>query len=442
MRPGRHPWAENNTYAGGPDAGSNSKTETTTLLRDDGYYRTRRPAPDLLNWQLNRGGLAHQFAAKMLVSNLTQTDNLAFPAGNEILDASCSMVNATTGMTISLFFIDAAPIEVIERFSRDGVNWAVPGSSPVTGGLANAILSIDADSDGTAYRCLAISNAPGTNQIWYNNNFAASPWLLAAVAGVARDWLCIGSDRNTAGGAQPLWMIGDSGTGGTVAPRIYGSAVAAAPANFADVGAGLAAIAVGNQINFVGHTCHPAGALGPDDAGNPSWLALSTAPAGAGLALVSADGATWSQQAHGLGAWQISNKSAAYSRTAGRWVVIDTAGGTWYSDDNGVTWAAGVTLPMIALFPGTAPQIKCDGYGTFVISDVAANLIWVSTDEGITWTAIELDGITAAATAMAVEVGFDQNSNWNTPGTHPTFFTVSAATPATPLLETYRTLVY
>jgi hypothetical protein len=430
-------WASLDLYTTPPSVGVATKFEPTATLRNEGFHGNDKVGPGFVNHMLNRLALSQQFMAKMMAGNYSLKDSGNFPAGGEKLGVGVSMQSPTSGMTLSwLFYPSGGAGNIVERATWDGGAYFIPVASPVAA-VAGAIAALDAESDGNIYRVCVASGPPLTDQIFYNNDFAATPWLGAGTGGAAKDWLSVGCDRNTAGGANPLWLIGDSGAGGTIAPVLYGNAAAATPAVFANV-ATFPVLAIGNQIDFIGHTNHPAGALGPNDSGNPSWLVLTTAPAGAGRSLVSADGATWSDQAHGLGAWQINKKSAAYSRTASRWVVVDTNGNTFYSDDNGVTWAAGVTIPLPAA-PMVNPQIVCDGYGTFVIGEQTSRM-WVSTDDGITWSRLEIPP-TTGFTDSELCVAFDEGNDWNTPGDHPTWFAKAYQNTGV-LFEAFHSLLY
>jgi hypothetical protein len=423
MRPGPHPWAENDAYVAGPDIGHGTKTSPLTVHKEDGYYRERKPAPDIINWQLNRSALVQRFAAKLFASNWTLEDSVNAPAGGETLGASCVMTDATSGLVTSLFFYDdMGPGNVVERVGRDGRNFYVPSSSPVAG-IPGPAAALDADSDGAGNRIVVCSAPPITDRVFYSAGYGAGAWALSTIAAApALDWISVGCDR-----AANEILIGDSGAGGTAAPAVYLSSDGGA--NFAAV-ATFPPLAIWEQVFFIGHTNHPAGALGPDDSGNESWLILTTT-----RALVSADGVTWSNQLHGFSA-AATRKCAAYDRVTRRWVAVIGAGGTFYSSDNGATWTAGATLPIYA---GTAPQIVCDGYGTLVIGNIGTR-IWISTDSGISWTRIEMIS-SAGYTDVELCAGCAETVEWDEVGDHPTFFTMSYHQPGT-LLETFRSLVY
>jgi hypothetical protein len=371
----------------------------------------------------------------MLVSNWFLTDQSAVIAG-DFLGAS-THVTSSAGTYINCIFNDAAGNQ-LEYYGLNGTVWAIPASSPLPA-AGVAISTQDLAGDDGLRRVAATYALLGPDLVYQANGFGAGAWGAVVWGGGApvKYWRAVGCDRNTAGGASARWLIGDSGSFGAIPPVVWTSTNGV---NFSAV-ATFPVLAVGEQVRFIDHTCHPAGALGPDDVGNPSWLILTD-----NRCLVSADGATWSDQAHGFGVLPTDHKTAAYSRSSRRWVAVlggASAGNVAYSDDNGATWTINVgVLPNVT--GASYPSIVCDGYGTFVANDDGQDL-WVSTDEGITWTQIMLDGypgVTAGYDRTLLEVGVDASNNWNAPGAHPTFFTFMAHDTAAPLFEAFRSLIY
>ena len=112
-------------------------------------------------------------------------------------------------------------------------------------------------------------------------------------------------------------------------------------------------------------TCTAAGALGPEDLGNPNWLILTNT-----RALTSADGVAWANQAHGFpGANPPTKRCAAYSRTARRWVAAGrgaAAGDIYYSNNGGASWV--LIAGALKNASGTTFQVACDGVKDWVSS--------------------------------------------------------------------------
>jgi len=438
MRPGPHPWCTNAVWAAGPDVGSDAKIETTDALREEGYYRQQRPGPDTLNWQMNRGYLAHQFAAKMFAANYTATypPTGAGLAGDFLLASAHHEGVAGLGLNVYFYIADtigAGASTVIT--GQNGHNWSqAAGPNP-----GQAVNTMDADhDDDNDTRLIAFDTAGAGAGDFIYHKIGVGAWG-ASVFGAPPgfDWMTVGCDRNTAGGAAALWVIGNDPGVGPATPDLYTSTDPSVVGFVVNASFGALVGMAGEAVHSIGHTCHPAGALGPDDVGNPSWLALTDT-----FAITSADGVTWvNEGAHLLGA-TITTKGAAYSRTAGRWVapVSGGAGAVRYSDDNGTSWTTFAnTLPNCV---GITFQIQCDGYGTFVIMDNGTQL-WVSSDDGESW--METDIKRTLVGQEMLEVGFTPANNWNTPGDYPTYFCVGVAEPAAgppPEFEAFRSLVY
>lgn len=433
MRPGPHPWATDDTYTTAPDAGSDNKLETTDMLRDEGAHRSERLGPDLLNWQLNREYLSQQMAAKMMASNFTREDIATLFAGDSI-DGSTHLQDAD-GIHILTYAFDAAG-NINEIDGEDARSWSSPASNPISAAGAGNVTDLYADANDANGRRTIVAESSLTDQVYTKADFTAGAWSVpGGLPGF--DWLSVCSDRDTAGdaGTQGKWLIGEDGQGGGSIPEVWASTDDCA--NFAKV-TGFPSWAVGQDIRAIFHSCHPAGALGPDDPGNPHWLVFSTLNVAS-----SADGVSWTSIAeyHKIP----GQKGAAYSRTSRRWVTAFLTGGTatvYYSDDNGATWLAGQALPN---YTTGDTRVVCDGYGTFMIHDSSGNYVWVSSDEGMTWTCVRLQAntIVGALNSSILEVGCAETLNdWKEHGQFPTFFTVIMRDDSTGEIQAHRSLVY
>lgn len=386
-RPGPAPWAENDVYVGGPDVGSNTKTSPLALHREDGYYRTRRPAPDILNHQLNRLGLLQSEVARMRAKNLVSTDGTAGAAANTMAGWCYDQLNDIC----TFLFHNAAGAALAATESIGGEIW--PAQVAVFPAGVGVFDTVDGAADDVGNRhVIGDGVGAGLTDI-IRASAHGGAWGAVGAGGAGLHWQAIGCDRNTAAGAQALFLIGDDANvqvGPAAQPVVYGFGAGPAYGVVAGFGAATlpAGVGVGEEVYFIGHTNHPVGALGPDDPGNPSWLVLTTTQS-----VVSADGAAWTTAAHGFLGAVMAPRVAAYSRTSGRWVVAlqgAAAGNIEYSDDNGTNW----TLVAGAFNAVTAfPQIVCDGYGTFVVGEAgiaggADTQFFVSVDEGLTWESV------------------------------------------------------
>jgi hypothetical protein len=437
-RPGYIPFATNDTYVAGPDIGDDTKTAPLTLHREDGYYRTRRPGPDIFNWELNRLGLVQEMVARLQVLNYNLMDSNAF--AHTTMDAVCHNRNTTNSdIEVSFFFYSVGAGNVVERRGINGVVWSAPGA--VTAAGFAATVAMDAEGSNAYHKVVTFDDGIINDTVRYQAGAGAWATVTFVAGAPALNWRAVGNDRNTAGGANDLWLIGDAASPGP------NSALWDSPdgINFTVVATWPAAT-VQEPLHGIYHSCHAVDALGPDDAGNPTWLVLSDT-----YATRSTDGATWTAVAHGLnvGGGSFNARSAAYSRPARRWVVVhpDTQFGTIsYSDDNGATWTTNAAqLPGASAAAGVTPHIAGDGYGTFVISGNNADMarLWVSTDDGITWTTFEMDLTTIAAGAEGIfPIGcIEEDTNVDEPGLHNQFFCVGFFDAGGPLFEAFRSLV-
>jgi hypothetical protein len=386
-KPGDHPWAKDDVWTAGPDIGVNTKAAPPDANRDEGYYRQRRPGPDVLNWQLNRNALIQQTVARLAGMNYTpQITSTVDYNSVGALRAACHFGDAAlrNSLCTLVFYNNLAGADNILEFGGiNGVTWTAPGSNPVfAGAIGGNPAFLDADGSDADHRIVLHNNA--VDQVRYNTGGA---WAnITYTAGAPNYfWQAVGCDRNTAGGATAHWLIG-AYTGAGTSAAIWSSTDGIAFA----VEAGFST-AVGANVDCIQHSLHPAGALGPDDVGNPAWIVIS-----GNNAYRSTDHSTWLGPV-ALGYNSSTSRAVAYSRPSRRWVVAhsDTDfGDISYSDDNGATWTylAGA-LPVEAghSVAGMEAHIAGDGYGTFIVirhdrNAVADGKFWISVDEGLTWS--------------------------------------------------------
>lgn len=422
MRPGYIPFATNDTYVAGPDIGDNTKTAPLTVHREDGYYRGRRPAPDTWNWITNRYSLLEEQMARLQATNYVTADSsvLAYTTMN----ASChnfNTVSTTLNQEVSFFFYNGGAGTVVEQLGANGMIWTTPGVV-AAGGIAG-IVAMDAEGSNSYHKIVVIDDGVINDLVRYQAGAAAWATVTFTAGAPGLDWRSVGNDRDTAGSGNDLWLIGDDAGGGN---SVMWSSTDGITFGVLATWPGAT---VTEPIHGIYHSCHPAGALGPDDAGNPTWLALSDT-----YSTYSADGATWTAKAHGLntGAGSFNSRSAAYSRNARRWVVVhpDSQFGTVsYSDDNGDTWTTTASaLPSAVAGAGRSPHIACDGYGTFIVVEGAAGVdaqrVWISTDEGITWTAFIVDITGSTMEGLEIEACVEEDKDVDEPGTCGQFFCI------------------
>lgn len=430
MRPGPFPHAENDLYIGGPDIGQGTKTEPPLVLQEDGYYRGYRPAPDCLNWALNRAALAHRSTARMQVANWQQTTSVAILAGYTL--ESATHHESATATNINAFLFNIAAGNVVEEVrSLEGLGLGVPASSPVWA-APNAVALIDSDADDIGQRMVAIYGAIN-DLVRYNNAYGAATWNTAVMGAPALNWQAIGCDRNTAAAANARWLVGDDAGGGN---SVLFTSTAGNPPLFGVVATWPV---IAEPIRFIGHTCHPVGAMGPDDLGNPSWLIMTTT-----RCCVSANGLAWSNQAHGLAGAAPEKRTVAYSRSSRRWVAVldgGSIGDVAWSADNGATWTTIVGALSPAPAGGIGLEIACDGFGTFVITE-ASGYIWHSVDDGMTWTRAWISGVVApSVNRNLVEPFYGSATNADDTPAFPQGFTIIDHDGAAPLLMGLRSLV-
>jgi len=289
---------------------------------------------------------------------------------------------------------------MLELYAQNGHQWTAPASNPVFGALV-APTYYDSDGGDTLHRILVITDSSAADLVKYATGFGGGAWTTITFGGGAPtyQWASVACDRNTAGGASADWCIGCY-TGAGTSPEIWSSTDGI---NFATE----AGFSAGNGERVVGlyHSKHRAGLLGPDDPGNPVWVAVLDTDD----VYRSVDHATWNGPV-ALGKNTGGNaRSLAYSAPARRWVAAhsDTDfGDISYSDDNGASWTtlANVLQASAGMqAAGMEAHITGDGYGTFIVTRynrtglTSGNYFWISVDDGLTWSLFEPEDDTIAA---------------------------------------------
>lgn len=441
MKPGPMPWATSDTYAAGPDIGSSNKLEPGATEQTDGLYAGYQVGPDTINWVLNRLHHLQRSVARLQALNyeLTVTDTTDYQGGS--LLASCHNVMTAGQRNIWLFYSDVAIGSIKEMHSSDGgQTWDTPASSPVT---AVALGLLDADGDESTRRI--VTNDGGNDLVRYNTLTGGATWatIVFTAGAPGLNWRAVGCDRNTAGGAAAMWCIGDDAGGGSSVLWTSADGI-----NFA-VEAGWPGATVTEPIRGIFHSCHPVDGLGPSDPGNPHWLVVSDT-----YTTRSVDGAVWIETAHALalGGGTLHRRSAAYSRTTGRWVIAlpaATGGDIAYSDDLGVSWTTlASALPAFG-GAGFEPSICCDGYGTFLITTNAGEggdtRCYISTDDGLTWTQLQLPSANYGVGAggldgVVCEAAVDEAAHADETSDAVTAFVIALYDDSGPETEIFRSL--
>lgn len=385
-KPGPHRWATGDTYASGPDIGSNTKTVPLSAHIADGYYRGRRPAPDILNWQLNRNYLTHLSVARLQAMNYTLAHESLADYNTGLLKSSYhSYDSAGRDIYCALIYYDSTNTNLKEIVAKHGVDWNTPTSEVLISSVTSAPISVDADGDDAANRVAVAHWSGATDQVVYATDYTSN-WGAITWSGGApgHEWYGVACDRDTAGNGAAHWCI--CGFGSTDM-QIWSSTDGV---TFADE---TGFPSSGSALRGVYHSCHPAGALGPDDAGNPVWLTNNSVD----QIYYSTNHTSWSTGAL-LSAYDLSSPRAlAYSRPQRRWVAAHSGtsfGAISYSDDNGVTWTTNTSA--LPIHPDmakatTQARIAGDGYGTFVVTrnvqpDETGSHMWASVDDGVTWS--------------------------------------------------------
>ena len=384
-KPGQHPWAKDDVWTAGPDVGLDTKAAPPQDQVDEGYYRGQRVAPDVFNWTVHRNALTFESLARMQASSYTNR-LAAYGAAGDTLHSSCSCYDVTNDFLMSNLIAYDAGANLVEEISgRGGGEWSLPTTVTVAPAIASTPTVLDADGSDTYHRIVAFSWAGGNDAVYYAVAGAWTGVVTWNPGAPGHDWQSVASDRNKAGGISTDWCIGGY-TGAGTSPEIWSSADGVTFAQEAGFSAGN-----GESVHGLHHSCHPVGALGPDDTGNPIWLANVS-----GSIYRSADHVVWTGPV-ALALNQDNPRSLAYSRTSSRWVVAHSGtdlGDISYSDDNGASWttlAGALSIGAISNANNEA-YIACDGYGTFVVIGAVANAfndyshMWVSVDEGITWS--------------------------------------------------------
>ncbi|MCP3884170.1 MAG: exo-alpha-sialidase [Propionibacteriaceae bacterium] len=244
------------------------------------------------------------------------------------------------------------------------------------GGVNGAAVAEDGDDDHAGRVTIVCSTGPNFIKDAVYTSLDGAAFSLVTITGTpGLNFQRIGCDK----AASPTWIIGDKVSSGS--PSLYSST----NGTTYSVVSGFPTVTSAQDILDIQHTCHHAGALGPSDPGNARWLVITP-----DYAFRSTDGATWFYQSHGLSIAIASHRKIAYSRTSQRWVAVTSvAGQVAYSDDHGATW----TTIAGALGTSIGERIVSDGHGTFVVqagdgdrTTSYARAIYISVDEGLTWT--------------------------------------------------------
>lgn len=437
-KPGPHPWATNDTFSAGPDIGSDAKTVPLAAHMEDGYYRGRRPAPDILNWQLNRNYLTHLSVARLQAANYQHivTDTTDYSTGRLV---ASSHYTSSSGnyMRTSLYFANGSTSNLQELWSENGADWTAATSDPVLSSLGSNP-TIGADGEDSNHRIVTGSWGGGTgyNKVVYHTQHSGV-WTAVTFSGGAPAnalWHDVACDRDTAGNATAHWCITAyvSGSSALLWSSTDGITFS--------VESGFSTASGWNPTGIY-HSCHPAGALGPGDAGNPIWLVSS-----GDQVYRSADHVTWTGPVYIGGA--TGQRGLAYSKLSRRWVAAhsyNNGGDISYSDDNGATWTT-----ISNALPGAASaddhRIAGDGYGTFVVvaENALTNAMWVSVDEGLTWSMVRVPDDTMAGwvsdDGYIIEPAFFASDVDNTPAGCG-FFVYAGYNDNTPETRIFRSLV-
>lgn len=360
MRPGVTGHAESAVWAGGPSAGSATKTPPTTGQRNEGWYPTYRPAPQVANYLLNELSQRAKGVASMRLLNWIETDVAAIADTGGPIDG---IHDPITGSEVIVDFTGVAAFE--DNTAPGGMVWAAGAGGAGMSGVqprlavdqAGNVAFVNSQACPPAALAVAYSPTPlGGWVAWPGGGAPAGTWCL-----IEHDWL-------------GRWVI--SGTLGTMltstAPAVAFGALATAPG-------WIAATIVGLK-----HSHHPAAKVWPADPGNQHWVALTPTQRSTSL-----DGTNWTAAAaHGLGGipWDL-----AYSAFGAKWICpVFNAGvliGMGVSTDNGATWALGAAPATALAGPLTQGRIACDGFGDWMMAlgDGAAVELWASWDNGGTW---------------------------------------------------------
>ena len=437
MKPGPHPWAENDTYVGGPTIGSDTKTPTIAQHKEDGAYPEFTPAPGIWNWQMNRIHLAAQSLARMQASSYSE--HLALPHdahGGKMYASAHSFWGASNEIQPSFFFWDDAAgggADVIKELRGQVVY------TPVATGITSAPTAVDADGDDSSRRIVTVAGGGATDTVRYSTGLGGWATVTFTAGAPTADWYGVACDRDTAGNGVAHWCIAGWDP---VNMALWSSADGV---NFA-VEAGFPA--GGSALQGVYHSNHHAGAMGPDDLGNPVWLTNNLVD----QVYYSTDHAVWTTGGS-LSLYDLSSPRAmAYSMPARRWVAAHSGlsfGAISYSDDNGATWTTDTTaLPIIATMQNAATKayITGDGYGTFVVTRSAqpsdtGYLIWVSVDNGETWSMVRLVRATAYDLGHVIEGCYYPNVNIGDTPDGGGFFSYAFYRDTTTEIFHYRSMV-
>jgi hypothetical protein len=367
MKPGIIEWADNAVWAGGPSFGSATKAPPTTAERNEGYYPTQRPAPQILNYLMNELSQRARGAASMRLLNWIEIDATAIADTGGPMDG---VHDPITGSDVTVDFTGAAAFE--DNVAPGGMIWAAGAGGA---GMSGANARIACDHLGNIAFVNDILCPPGLLAVAYSPT-PLGGWVAWPGGGApAGQWSIIEHDH------LGRWVIGDYTA---LAVHLLTST---APANAFGACAAAPGFIAGQGPSCLKHSHHPAGSVWPADPGNQAWIALSLTEQSR-----SANGTNWTAAAvHAMGSLPVD---LAYSRFGTTWITILLNGQIGTSTDNGATWTVTNPLAASALGALTGARIACDGYGDWVIAmtDGAGGAVevWASWDNGASWSMVFL----------------------------------------------------
>jgi hypothetical protein len=319
--------------------------------------------------------MLQQFIARLQPQSLEPRNAIYGPGTNlDVLWSICSDSGISTGLRTDCYFIteDTVGSNVHEIRSDDSGPNGV-GLVVNYGGGAVVVADSDCENNNTDYRrIVVVDDGAGADEI-YTTNAIPSAYAKVTFGGAppatGYDWRAVGCDQNSA-----IWLIGSAVV--NVPPLTSFVYRSTNGTNFTNV-AGWPGTTVNEDIQFIKHSNHNVGDLGPDDPGNPHWLVVS-----ATYAYTSADGLTWNGAAHGLGVTPHA-RSIAYCKTSGRWIwPLSGTPNVAYTEDNGLTWSTWANVLPIQ----TWNSCKSNFYGTVMAGTVGGSIMALSVNDGDSWS--------------------------------------------------------
>lgn len=416
MKPFFPEWASNNTYAGGADAGSNTKQEQDAAHATDGFVKGGKVEPD--KWNLWRYRIAESLNNAASIGPRTTLRTLkdpsaggytvpaAYGASSIVQDHAFGVFDPSDPRHVHTFCLTETPnfgaANYFEVNAQGQYAWmdsiTSGGSFPIAlpGGGGDILNGIAVDtSSGRALACDS-----GGSGLYTSTSYGA--WAAWA----------------TTGGYDCYGILHDQSDGNWIAIRASGGNHYALRAS--SLGGVLTTQNLGAYTTITGalaHTRHEADDLYPGSLSNSRFMWIDS---GGGLKKITAvnDPGTWSTFTGTTAGYTLQPEDTgclAYSRwsetegTKGRWgMIVPTGTATTnqtfvYSDDNGENW----TEITDAFGFDTNPldvskrdfHLCCDGWGTWMAcAAVEVNsyhsgtstghsrlMVWCSVDNGLTW---------------------------------------------------------